>query len=66
MSHPWHLGHQWSRMSADCDSHEIITGFGEALEISTSLEETCEEGGGRDDVDSRQTHIIMADIGLSL
>lgn len=33
-------------MSADCDSHDIITGFGEALEISTSLEETCEEGEG--------------------
>lgn len=46
MSHPRHLGHQQSRMSADCDSHEIITGFGGALGISTGLEETCEEGEG--------------------
>lgn len=46
MSHSGPLGNQQSRMSADCDSHEIITGFGEALGISTSLEETCEEREG--------------------
>lgn len=46
MSHALHLGNQLSRMSAYCDSHEIITGFGEALGISTSLEGTCEVGEG--------------------